>query len=383
VRMADLGPIAEEVGALALVDHHVHPVLGREVTSGEFERLITESDRPVPAGTSQFDSQLGVAVRRWCGPVLGLEPSAPAGEYLARRADLGPAETARLLIAASGVDRLLVDTGYPRDGLLTLDGMRQLTGGRADEIVRLEQVAEGLAHSGQVSAATFAESFRAALWQRTERARGVKSIVAYRHGFAFDPSPPAPAEVTTAAGQWLRAIETTGDARLRHVVLLRYLLWTGVERGLPVQLHTGFGDPDVDLRLANPLLLRGFLERTGPRGVPVMLLHCYPYHREAGYLAQAYPHVHFDLGLAINYLGARATAVVAESLELAPFAKVLYSSDAFALPELVYLGALLWRRATARVLGEWVTSGEWSHADAVRTAGLIGSGNAMRVYKLS
>jgi uncharacterized protein len=381
--MADPRPVAEEVGALALVDHHVHPVLGRQVTPGEFERLITESDRPIPPGTSQFDSQLGIAVRRWCGPVLGLEPSAPPSDYLARRAELGPGKTARLLLGASGVDRLLVDTGYLRDGLFTLGEMRQLTSGRAEEIVRLEQVAEGLADSGEVTAATFADSFRAALWRRTERARGVKSIIAYRHGLGFDPSPPAPAEVTAAAGRWLRAIEITGDARLREVVLLRHLLWTGVERGLPVQLHTGFGDPDLDLRLANPLLLREFLERTERRGVPVMLLHCYPYHREAGYLAQVYPHVHFDLGLAINYLGARATAVVAESMELAPFAKVLYSSDAFALPELVYLGALLWRRATARVLGEWVTSGEWSHADAVRIAGLIGAGNARRVYGLS
>jgi predicted TIM-barrel fold metal-dependent hydrolase len=380
--MADLGPVAEEVGALALIDHHVHPVLGRQVTPGEFERLITESDRPIPAGTSQFDSQLGIAVRRWCGPVLGLEPPAPASDYLARRAELGPARTARLLIGASGVDRLLVDTGYPLDGLLTLDGMRRLTGGRADEIVRLEQVAEDLARAGDVSAATFAGRFRSALWQRTEQARGIKSIIAYRHGLAFDPEPPAPAEVAAAAGRWLRAADATGDPRVRDAVLLRHLLWAGVERGLPVQIHTGFGDPDVDLRLANPLLLRGFLEHTQARRVPVMLLHCYPYHREAGYLAQAYPHVHLDLGLAVNYLGARAAAVVAEALELAPFAKVLYSSDAFALPELVYLGALLWRRATGRVLGEWVSGGEWGHADAVRIAGLIGAGNATRVYGL-
>jgi len=33
--------------------------------------------------------------------------------------------------------------------------------------------------------------------------------------------------------------------------------------------------------------------------------------------------------------GTRASAVLAEVLELAPFGKVLYSSDAFGLPELV------------------------------------------------
>ena len=102
-----------------------------------------------------------------------------------------------------------------------------------------------------------------------------------------------------------------------------------------------------------------------------MLLHCYPYHRGAGHLASAYPHVYLDVGLAINYTGARAAAVVAESLELAPFGKVLFSSDAWGPAELHYLGALLWRRATAAVLGGWVADGDWSRADAVRVAGMI------------
>jgi hypothetical protein len=165
-------------------------------------------------------------------------------------------------------------------------------------------------------------------------------------------------------------------------VLLRHLLWAGLSHGLPLQLHTGFGDPDADLRRCDPLLLRGFIERAEPSGVPIMLLHCYPFHREAGYLASAYPHVYLDVGLAVNYLGARAAAVVAESLELAPFGKVLFSSDAWGPAELHYLGALLWRRATARVLGGFVADGEWSEAEALRIAAMIGGGNARRVYAL-
>ena len=88
--MADHGAVGEAVGALALVDHHVHQALGADLPRAAFEEQITESDRPAPPGTTQFDSQLGFAIRRWCAPVLGLEPSAPAEEYLARRAGLGP-----------------------------------------------------------------------------------------------------------------------------------------------------------------------------------------------------------------------------------------------------------------------------------------------------
>jgi uncharacterized protein len=379
---AGSGLLESGIGTLALVDHHVHPALVAETGTAEFEQLITESDRPLPAGLTQFDSQLGVAIRRWCAPVLDLAPFAAPAEYLARRSALGPAEVTRRLLRASGTAHFLLDTGYVRPGLLDLDGMREAAGAQADEVVRLESVAEQAVLDGDGSAAGFAARFSAALSSQAAGAAGLKSIVGYRCGLDFDPEPPAEAEVTAAAGAWLRQIEATGRVRVEDPVLLRHLLWTGLELGLPLQLHTGFGDPDADLRRCDPLLLRGFLQRTEPAGVPVMLLHCYPYHRGAGYLAQAYPHVYLDVGLAINYTGARAAAVVAESLELAPFGKLLFSSDAWGPPELHYLGALLWRRATARVLGGWVADGDWSHADALRVAEMVGAGNARRVYRL-
>ena len=52
-----------------------------------------------------------------------------------------------------------------------------------------------------------------------------------------------------------------------------------------MQFHTGFGDPDLDLRLANPLHLRPLFESEALRGLRIVCLHCYPYVREAGYLA--------------------------------------------------------------------------------------------------
>lgn len=374
--------MADGIGVLALADHHVHPALASELDAAEFEELITESDRPVPAGLTQFDSQLGMAIRRWCAPVLDLEPMAPAAAYLAQRAALGAGEVTRRLLRASGISHFLVDTGYLRDGMLGLDGMASASGAEVDEIVRLETVAEQAVLAGDGTAAGFAGRFAEALAERVPGAVGLKSIVGYRYGLDFDPVPPTRVEVTAAAGRWLHRIEDTGQARVADPVLLRHLLWAGLSHGLPLQLHTGFGDPDADLRRCDPLLLRGFIERAEPSGVPIMLLHCYPFHRGAGYLAMAYPHVYLDVGLAANYLGARAAAVVAESLELAPFGKVLFSTDAWGLPELHYLGALLWRRATAQVLGGFVAEDEWTEAEALRIAAMIGGGNARRVYAL-
>lgn len=364
-----------DLAALPLVDHHVHGARRDDLTRAEFEDAITESDRPVPPWMSTFDSPVGFAIRRWCAPVLDLPPRAEPDEYLARRRELGSTEVTQRFLTASGVRHFLVETGYRAAELLDPAGMAEAAGAVAGEVVRLESVAEELT---DVAAADFSIRYAERLAERTRAAVGLKSVVAYRHGLDFDPARPSAAEVTEAAGRWLGA----GGGRLTDPVLLRHVIWAGVDRGLPLQFHTGFGDPHLRLHRADPLSLTRFLELVEPHGVPILLLHCYPFHRHAAYLAQAYPHVHFDVGLALNYVGAAATTVLAEALELAPFAKMLYSSDAFGPAELHYLGAAQWRRAMGAVLAERVAGGEWTYADAWRVAEMIGYGNARRVYGL-
>jgi uncharacterized protein len=375
---SDLG---RALADLQLVDHHVHGALVADLDRPQFEGLITESDRPVPGWMTQFDSQVGFAMRRWCAPVLDLEPRASAGSYWKRRRELGTDEVNRRFLRASGIGRFLVETGYGGELVLDLEGMAVASGQQVQEVVRLEAVADELALSG-VSAEEFGKRFQDSLWARTGNAVGLKSIAAYRFGLDFDPDPPTVAEVGSAAGRWLREVESTGESRVSDPTLIRYLVWTGIDRGLPLQFHVGYGDPDLDLHRCDPLLLTRFIKLVEPRAVPLMLLHCYPFHRNAGYLAQVFPHVYFDVGLAINHTGARADSIVAESMELAPFSKILFSSDAWGPSELHYLGALLWRRATARVLQAWIDSGEWSSADALRVASMIGADNATRVYSL-
>ncbi|MDA3648465.1 amidohydrolase family protein [Saccharopolyspora indica] len=364
------------VDELPLVDHHVHGALRSPVDRAGLEGMLTESDRPIPGWMTQFDSQLGFAVRRWCAPVLGLPPHADAADYVARREELGVHEVTCRLLAASGVEHFLVETGYEGDAILSPAEMAASSGARADEVVRLETVLEDLARS-EVSAEELPARFPELLAERTVDAVGLKSVVAYRFGFDFDPQRPSTSEVVAAAGRWLR----TGG-RVDDPVLLRFLLWSGVDRGLPLQLHAGYGDPDIELHRCDPALLTRFIKLVEPHGVDLLLLHCYPYHRNAGYLAQAFPHVYFDVGLAVNHTGARSAAVVAESLELAPFAKLLFSSDAWGPPELHHLGALLWRRGMRAALAQWVTADEWSASDAIRVARMIGRDNARRIYRL-
>lgn len=365
---------------LALVDHHVHGAARSDLDRAGFEAGLSESAWPAPVGTTGLDSQLGFAVRRWCAPVLDLPPHADPDTYLARRRELGAAEVTRRFLTAAGVEWFLVETGYRAAETLTPQQMATASGARAAEVVRLESVAEQVAARG-VSAGGFADRFEAALHERARNAVALKSVAAYRYGLDFDPAPPSPAAIRHAAGRWLRRREA-GPVPLRDPVLVRHLIWAGVEHRRPLQFHVGYGDPDLTLHRTDPSLLTGFLRRVQDRQVPIMLLHCYPYHRTAGYLAHAFPHVYLDVGLAVNYTGVRAAALVAESLEVAPFGKLLYSSDGWGPAELHHLGAVLWRRAMTAVLGGWVDSGDWSETDAVRVAELVGTGNARRVYSL-
>ena len=371
------------IESLALIDHHVHGVVTGDLDRAGFELLMTEASGPPAPGTTMFDSQLGFTMRRWCAPVLDLEPSVAAEDYLRRRAELGTAEVNRRLLTAAGVGRWLVDTGYQSDQVTTPEQLVRASGAPASHVVRLEAVAEKAARGGTTAAdwaATFAEEL--ATQTAAAGAVGYKSIVAYRFGFDFDPTRPASAEVAAAAGRLLRALDADPAARVVDPVLLRHLIWTAIDIGKPLQFHVGFGDTDVRLHRSDPSLLTDFLIATEPIGTPIMLLHCYPHHRVAGYLAHVFSHVYMDLGAVLNHVGARSAAVLAEALELTPFGKMLYSSDAFGLPELHYLGAIGFRRDIARVTGQFVADGAWSAADAERVAELIGSANATRVYRL-
>jgi predicted TIM-barrel fold metal-dependent hydrolase len=368
----------EHIAGLPLVDHHVHGVVTGPLDRAGFEQLITESDRPVPQWMSTFDYQLGLAIRRYCAPLLGLAPHASAEDYLAARAAIDESELNRLFLGEAGVSDFLVDTGYLGDAVTDVDELARLSGSRAHEVVRLESELEYVA-TQESGVTAVPDALVRRLEERTAGAVGLKSIVAYRHGFGFDPAEPSSAEVLTALDRWYASPEA---GRVTDPVLLRWLLWTGARLGLPLQLHVGFGDPDLNLRTADPLLLTEWLRLVEPLGTQVVLLHCYPFHREAGYLAHAFPHVSFDLGLTTMYVGARAATVVAEGLELAPFSKVLYSSDAFGPAELHFLGATVWRRAVTSVLNGFVQQGDWSVDDAVRVASLWGRDNAVRLYKL-
>jgi predicted TIM-barrel fold metal-dependent hydrolase len=187
----------------------------------------------------------------------------------------------------------------------------------------------------------------------------------------------AAAEVATARGRGFAGLKTIAayrgglDRVSEHVVAaLEANEATGDP--LPVQDHCGFGDSDLHLWRADPGYLKPLVERC--RETPFVLLHCYPFVREAGWMAHVYGNVFFDLSLTIPHV-ARPEVALAEALELAPLSKLLYASDAARTPELYFLAATWWRDALAAVLPQLLRDEECEAA-----ARLILRENALAVY---
>jgi uncharacterized protein len=364
--------LARHVESVPLIDHHVHGCWLQSPDRRRWENGLNEANtEPLADFDSAFDTQVGFAVRARCAPLLGLPAHADADAYWTRRSELAEDVLARLFLSEANVSDWLVDTGFAT-AVADLDELASVSGGQVHEIVRLESVAEEAIRASD----EYATAFVRVLDERAKTAIATKSILAYRGGFEGDLSDPTPAEITEAAQRW----RDRPGTRLTDRVLLRFGLHQALRLGKPLQFHVGFGDRDCDLYKTNPLYLLDFLRNSGD--TPIMLLHCYPYEREAGYLAQAFNHVYLDGGLAMNYLGARSTAFIGRLLELAPLRKILYSSDGFGPAELHYLGARLWRNGIRDVLQGFVDAGDWSEADAIRVVDLIASGNARRVYRL-
>jgi len=370
-----------------LLDAHCHRVVTDDLTDTEFETLASESRLPARPGWSPLDSPVGLAIRRWCAPILDLPAHAPIATYLRRRCELGSAEVNRRLIRAAGAKAMFVDTGVG-DDLATRHDLAALAAAPAYEVLRLETLAESLLADllrDNAAAAEFPARFEAALDDVAPDVVAFKSILAYRFGFDIAGDPPSSDDVVTAVINW----QLTGAARVTDPVVLRFLIWTALSRKplrgrrRPLQLHSGFGDTDLDLHRANPIQLTAMIREAYRRdGAPIVLLHCYPYHREAAYLAAVYPNVHLDIGLGVSHLGPSADTLVREAMELAPFGKLHYSSDAYGLAEFFLIGAMGFRHGLDAVVGGWVRNGAVAEGDASTIAAQVLGGNSRGVYPI-
>ncbi len=367
---------------ILIVDHHAHNLLRPEAMPGfSLAAAFTEGyDAAIVARHVQQTLFFKRSMRQLAG-VLDCDPSLEG--LLASRDRLGYETFAQRLFDAGRFAALILDDGFMPEQIMPTPWHQRFA--PTFRLIRIEHLAAQLLT--QTSAwSQFVDAFRAGLEQRDPLVVGFKSIVAYRTGLRL-----APADPHAASQEFVRLrndVARGAPARIATKPLNDWLVWTMMEiaarDSVPVQFHTGFGDPDLDLRDTNPLHLRPLFERADLRTAPVVLLHAgYPFTRELGYLAAVYPNAYLDLGLAVPYLSrAGMEAVVSAALELAPISKVLFSTDAHLIPETFYVGARCGRETLAAVLTRCVTDGDLTVAEAEQAAVAILRQNALDLYRL-
>jgi predicted TIM-barrel fold metal-dependent hydrolase len=128
--------------------------------------------------------------------------------------------------------------------------------------------------------------------------------------------------------------------------------------------------------------LRSVLEDSAYRSMPVVLLHgCWPYFREGAYLASVYGNAYLDLSYAVPFISiGEMTSMTRAALAVAPFSKLMYSSDGSRIPELYWISAKDGRKVIGSVLGELVADGDLDPGQARDAGERILRDNALRLY---
>jgi predicted TIM-barrel fold metal-dependent hydrolase len=369
---------------IPIVDNHCHPPLKSRIeTESAFKQFFTESFDPRIVSDHVQHTLFYQQSLRDIGALLNREPDVQT--LLTERNRLGTAELVRKIVQHSNIKGLVMDFGYQGDVSHSIDdvrGMLRELDCSCMYVLRLETRAEQL----MIQHPDFDGFISAFTEDLTDlRAKGVtalKSIIAYRSG--LDIQPTTEAQASEAFNRVLRDYsESNTPIRLASKPLLDYLIVIALKSAssqrIPVQFHTALGDPDVDLLKANPLHLKPIFDDPEFREVPIVLLHCYPYLREAAYLTNMYANAYLDLSMTVPMLNFTAHRALEDVLGMAPTSKILYGSDAPSLVDFLWLGAVSIRRSLGRVLSNWMEQG-LPESEAERIAHQILHQNAERLY---
>ena len=375
-----------DLSNIPLADNHCHGILRTQapVDITAWRGLFTESSDLEMRSKHVTNTLFYRRLIREMATFFECEPTEES--VLAARQQHDERDLIRSFLRAANLDVLFIDKGYPPQDLLFSDAtVSDLANCRVAPMLRVELLMQRLIAENDTLSAVV-EALRAAL--NDVRGQGyvaLKSIVAYRTGLDIRTWSIDNAEEAFVVAR--REVHETGSIRLAHKPLLDTLLHVTFEEAarqeLPIQFHTGYGDADADMLLANPLNLRAVLERREYRAMPVVLLHeSYPYTRQGAYLATVYENVYLDLSYGIPFLGYHEMLEFTRAaFGVAPYSKLLYSSDAVGVPEVHWVSALHGRSILGQVLGECIEHGDLSSTEAEEAGVAVLHDNAMRLYR--
>jgi|SRR6266487_1068832 len=376
-----------DLNSIPVVDNHCHPILLQQhMDVLQFRSYFSEATHPSFAQKHLPNTIYYLWLLRQMASIYGSSRAEEA--VIAARSRQSADTLLRSLIQAANIDTLILDVAHPApDECYSPERISQVGQCRTVSLLRLETLMQRLV-AGHNDFDEMVERFSLEVSDiRAKGYCGLKSIVAYRTG--LDIAEWSKDDAVSSFAEARIEAATKGQLRIAHKPLIDYLLHIAfakaAEQQIPIQFHTGYGDGDLDMRLANPLHLRAVLERPDYRSMQVVLLHeSYPYCQFGAYLAAIYPHVYFDLSYTIPFVDKlEMLNFTRQALSIAPVSKLMYSSDGIHVPEMHWAAALRGRKIIGQVLQEMVNADEIDEQQAYRLAQQILHDTAYTVYKLT
>jgi len=330
---------------LSLIDQHAHPFSLRggplDLAAVSLDvRYDADADRRRHRDGSArlFQELMTVRLSERLGCDAEALPAARAEAALDWRAYCAG------LFADAGITDLVMDAGISAEGGSQLDDLGRLSGCGIHPIFRLEPMVDRLIEAG-ASAREIVTAVEEAMAKAAADGNvGFKTIAAYRTGLRVDP------DATVAEAEASLEREANVPVRRRgkacRDLVLRRALGVAAELQLPVQVHTGFGDSDIRLAEADPLLLEELLRTPEGSTATLVLIHgSYPWHEQLAYLATVKPNVYAELSLHVLFSALTTADRLQRILDLAPATKVLAGTDGHGEPELFWFGGSVLRDA--------------------------------------
>ncbi|KAK5836393.1 protein fluG [Gossypium arboreum] len=380
----EFAELREAIEKMKVVDSHAHSIVPLDSSFGFINSLSEATGDALSFAPYSLSFKRNL---REIAEFYGTESSLDAVEQYRRLSGLQAISSK--CFKAAGISTILIDDGLKLDKKHDIQWHKNFVP-FVGRILRIESLAEEILNGEMPDGSTwtldaFTETFLKSLRSVANEIVGLKSIAAYRSGLEINPHVTREdAEIgLSEVLQRGKPVRITNKSLIDHIFI--HGLEVALQFDLPLQLHTGFGDKDLDLQLANPVHLRTLLEDKRFSGCRIVLLHAsYPFSKEASYLASIYPQVYLDFGLAIPKLSFHGMiSSVKELLELAPIKKVMFSTDAVATPETYYLGAKRAREVVFSVLRDSCIDHDLSITEAIEASKDIFAQTAIQLYKIN
>ena len=391
-----------DVSSLPVVDAHCHSYLetSQILTADEFARNASLAVQPDFLSTKPAPSEIQIQNSR--NRLLEMYRKQPLFACLIRslstflrcNADLETVVKARNtraqdlddyingLFADARIRGLVVDGGYPP---LREEDLKRFPV-KTVKVFRLETFINDLLgrHSSFSELCSAYESgIREAV--KGEKHVALKSIIAYRTGLRIRRVEPEEAKRDFRDAKEGRAeLAWFGPkAKKFRDFLFVKALEISIDLDVPMQVHTGVGDHDIMLDQCDPSLMYDLLKHEYLRYATVILVHAgFPNSQNAAYMASVLPNVFLDFSLTIPFLNPTGHERLMEILQLAPSSKIMYGSDGFNLPELIWLGAKVGKKTLGKCLQALVQEGLFDENEANLIAKRILFDNANELYGL-